>query len=130
MEAQAKEKCRVYRTIVADDEPEFCGWFRSLLEGSEDFQIVGEAANGTEALRLAARWMPDLLVADIYMPEPDGLELARYVRQHLPSIKVILISSHEGYIYERLAREEGALTFIPKAGLSLYAMRQVLQGKR
>ena len=119
----------MYRVIVADDEPEARQWLRSLLEGSEDFQVVGEASNGTEALRLVELLLPDLVIADVYMPSPDGLELARYIQHHFPGTKTILISVHGERVYERLAREEGALAFIRKAELSLDALRQVLQGE-
>ena len=119
----------MYRVIVADDEPEFRRWLCSLLEGNEDFQVVGETSNGAEALSLIELLLPDLVIADVYMPSPDGLELARYVRHHFPGTKAILVSAHGERVYERLGREEGALAFIPKAELSLNALRQALQGE-
>jgi len=119
----------VYRVIVADDEPEFRGWLRSILEESGDFQLVGEASTGTEAVSLIPSLTPDLVIADMYMPEPDGLEVTRYVQRHYPDIKAILVSAHEERVYEKLAREEGALAFIPKVRLSLEALRRALQGE-
>ena len=121
--------CRVYRVFVADDEPEFRDWLRLLLENSEDFRLVGEAKTGTEAIYLIPSVLPDLVIADIYMPEPDGLEVARYVKRHLSGVKAILVSAYEERVYERLAKEEGALAFIPKAKLSLNALRQALKGE-
>jgi YesN/AraC family two-component response regulator len=121
--------CRVYRVFVADDEPEFREWLRSLLENSEDFRLVGEAKTGTEAIYLIPSVLPDLVIADIYMPEPDGLEVARYVKRHFSGVKAILVSAYEERVYERLAKEEGALAFIPKAKLSLNALRQALKGE-
>ncbi len=120
--------CRVYRVVVADDEPQFREWLRSLLERSEDFQLVGEAKDGAGAVHLIMSQLPDLVIADMYMPEPDGLELARYVQLHFSDIKAILVSAYEERVYERLAREEGALAFIPKSRLSLDALRQALKG--
>ncbi len=119
----------VYRVVVADDEPDFRDWLRSLLEGSEDFQLVGEAGSGAEAVQLIPHLEPDLLIADIYMPEPDGLELARYVQNHHPGTRAILVSAHQDRVYERLATEEGALAFIPKTRVSLETLRQALQGE-
>lgn len=119
----------VYRVIVADDEPDFRGWLRSLLDGSEDFQLVGEASTGTEAVDLIPSLTPDLVIADMYMPEPDGLEVARYVQINFPNIKAILISAQQDRVYEKLASEEGALAFIPKTKLSLDALRRALQGE-
>jgi two-component system response regulator YesN len=119
----------MYRVIVADDEPEFREWLRSLMENSEDFQLVGEAKTGVEAIYLIPSVKPDLVIADMYMPDPDGLEVARYVQSHFSGIKAILVSAYEERVYERLAREEGALAFIPKARLSLDALRQALKGE-
>ncbi len=119
----------VCRVMVADDEPEFRGWLRSVLNDSGDFRLIGEVSNGTEALELIPSLLPDLLIADMYMPDPDGLEVVRYVQRHFSGIKAILVSAHEERVYERLAREEGALAFIPKAKLSLDALRQALKGE-
>jgi YesN/AraC family two-component response regulator len=119
----------LYRVVVADDEPEFRSWIRSLLNSSDDFQVVGEASTGTEAVELIPSLVPDLVIADMYMPEPDGLEVARYVQDLFPSTKAILVSAHEERVYDRLAKEAGALTFIPKVRFSLEALRQALQGE-
>jgi two-component system response regulator YesN len=120
---------RVCRVIVADDEPDFRAWLRSLLNDSGDFRLIGEVSNGTEALELIPSLLPDLVIADMYMPEPDGLEVVRYVQRCFSGIKAILVSAHEERVYERLAREEGALAFIPKARLSLDALRRALKGE-
>ena len=117
----------MYRVIVADDEPEFREWLRTLLSDSDDFELVGEAGTGKEAVRLIPFVDPDLVIADMYMPEPDGLEVARYVQHYFPSIKAILVSAYGERVYDRLARDEGALAFIPKARFSLSALRQALQ---
>ena len=116
-----------YNVIIVDDEPDFSHWLRLLLEGSEDFQVLGEASNGIRALSLAECTMPDLVIADIYMPYIDGFELTRYIRQHHPDTQVILISTYGEPIYERLAKQEGALAFISKENLSLKALHQTLQ---
>jgi len=119
----------VCRVMVADDEAEFRGWLRSVLNDSGDFRLIAEVSNGTEALELIPSLLPDLLIADMYMPGPDGLEVVRYVQRHFSGTKAILVSAHEERVYERLAREEGALAFIPKAKLSLDALRQALKGE-
>lgn len=116
----------MYRVVVADDETEFRAWLRALLSSCDDFQVIGEACNGEEALSLLNRLTPDLVIADLYMPEPDGLEIARYIQEHYPHMKAILVSAHRERINEKLARDEGALAFIPKSGLSLVELRHVL----
>lgn len=117
----------LYRVIVADDEPDFNEWLRSLLDKSEDFEVVGQAYNGAEAINLITSTKPNVVIVDIYMPEPDGLEVTRYVHRNLPDIKVILISAYEERIYEKLAREDGALAFIPKTKLSVDTLLRALQ---
>ncbi|MBI4187116.1 MAG: response regulator transcription factor [Chloroflexi bacterium] len=119
----------MYRVIVADDEDIFRQWLCSLLEASGDFQVIGEAGTGSETLRLAGLLLPDAVIADVEMPQQDGLDVARYIKGHLPDIKVILVSSHIGRSYERLAQKEGALAFISKVDLSPAALLQALQQK-
>lgn len=119
----------LWKVIVVDDEPEFRGWVCSLLEGSGEFCVVGEAGTGSEAVSLIPSLNPDLVIADMYIPEPDGLELVRLVQESYPGVKAILISAHEDRVYRRLAREAGALTFIPKVSFSMAAVRQALQGE-
>lgn len=119
----------IVRVVVADDEPEFRAWLRSLLEASKDFRVVGEAGTGEEVLGLIPRLRPDLVIADMYMPEPDGLEVARYVQDTFPGTRAILVSAHAERVYERLAREAGALTFIPKVTFSLDAVRRALRAE-
>jgi two-component system response regulator YesN len=119
---------KIYRVVVADDEPEFRSWLKSLLDDSEDFRLIGEASNGAEVVSLIPSLLPDLVIADMYMPEPDGLEVARYVQHNFSGVKAILVSAYEEHVYERLARDEGALAFIPKSKLSLNALRRALKG--
>lgn len=119
---------KIYRVVVADDEPEFRSWLKSLLDDSEDFRLIGEASTGAEVVNLIPSLLPDLVIADIYMPEPDGLEVARYVQHNFSGVKAILVSAYEEHVYERLAKDEGALAFIPKAKLSLDALRRALKG--
>ena len=117
----------MYRVILADDTEQFLVWFRPLLEGSQDFQVLGEASTGRGALRLVELLKPDFMIADVEMPELDGLDVARCLQRQWPDIKVILTSTHTEPEYEILAKEEGALAFNPKEMLSLDTLRQALQ---
>ena len=112
---------------MADDESEFRRWLRSLLETSETFRVVGEAKSGTEALDLVSRLKPDVVITDLDMPDGDGLELARGLRADSPDVKVIMVSGQTEKGYERLAKEEGALAFIPKSNLSLDSLFRALK---
>ena len=119
----------MFRVVLADDDDEFRLWLRSRLDGSADFEVVGEASSGRDAIGLASRLNPDLVIADVYMDEVDGLDVARHIRRELPDVKAVLVSAHAQRVYERLATEEGALAFIPKEHLSVDALRQALQGE-
>ena len=115
--------------ILADDAGEFREWLRSLLEGSSRFTVVGETQTGSETIKLVGSLMPDLVITDVEMPDGEGLEVVRILREQVPALKVIVISGNTGKGYELLAREEGATAFIPKAQLSLEALFQVLLGE-
>ena len=113
----------MYRVVLADDAPDFLAWLRALLEQSGEFLVVGEAGDGRRALELIEALHPDAVLADVDMPELDGLDLARAVHRCWPVVRVLLFSGHSERTYARLARTEGALAFIPKPSLSLAALR-------
>ena len=116
----------MHRVIVADGVTEFRQWLSSILNESGDFQVIGEAATGPEAINLIEYLSPDLVLADVDTPETDGLDIARYVRHYCPRIKAILISTEDEPIYSTLAIDENVLAFIPKAKFSLDTIRQLL----
>ena len=116
-----------YRVLVVDDEPGFRRWLNSLLNRSDEFKQVGEASSGSEAMSLIEHLMPDLVISDIYMPDIDGFELIRHIKQCFPNIHTVLISAYAERSTERMATQEGALAFIPKEALSLQALRQALK---
>lgn len=116
-----------YRTILVDDDPLFRAWLRPSLEESAHFQILGEACNGAECIRLVNEVKPDVVILDVHMPDWDGLELADYIKTNFSDIKTIVTSSHSDQVYSRLAEQDGAVAFIPKADLSISALLQALQ---
>lgn len=122
------DRSACYSVVIADDEPEFRKWLINLLESSGDFNVIGEASSGSEAVELIPQLVPDLIIADMYMPEPDGLEVAKCVQIHYPDTRAILVSAYADRVYDRLAKEAGALTFIPKVSFSLDVLRKALQG--
>ncbi|MBE0431297.1 MAG: response regulator transcription factor [Dehalococcoidia bacterium] len=124
---QVQGPSRTYRTILADDDPLFREWLRPVLENSAHFQVLGEACNGAECIRLVDKVRPDLVVLDVYMPDWDGLELADYLKKNFADIKTIVTSSHNDEVYSRLAEQDGAVAFIPKARLSVTALLDALR---
>lgn len=118
--------------LLADDHTIVRQGLRSLLETATEFQVLGEAADGQEALRLAASLHPDVLLADIMMPRLNGLEVARQVRSVSPATRVIILSMYDTEAYVAEALQAGVAGFVLKKSTSselIEAIRQVLAGR-
>jgi len=99
------------RTLIIDDEPLARGRLRQLLEAESDFEILGEAADGAEAILLAERLRPDLLFLDVQMPEVDGFGvIARLTTDPLPA--VIFVTAYDKFALQ--AFEVHALDYLLK----------------
>lgn len=81
-----------YRVLLADDQVLFRSAVARLIDAEEDFVVVGEAPNGLEALELARRLTPDLVVLDVEMPVMNGVEAAQHILTELPATKVIMLT--------------------------------------
>jgi DNA-binding NarL/FixJ family response regulator len=101
--------------VVADDDPDYRQLVRYLLASvSELMTVVAEAEDGVEALTLALRERPDILITDLMMPRLNGIELTRRIRAALPLTKIILISSYTEDAYRLMASDSGADVFVSK----------------
>jgi DNA-binding NarL/FixJ family response regulator len=101
--------------VVADDAADYRELVRTLLRPISDMMtIVGEAADGEEALALVRLRPPDLLITDLIMPRLNGVELTRQIRQELPYTKIILMSSYTEDAYRLMASDSGADAFVSK----------------
>ena len=111
--------------LIVDDHADFRASARALLD-SEGFDVVGEAADGSAALDVVERIRPDIVLLDIQLPEPDGLEVAdRLASRPQPPI-VVLISSRDAAVYGARLRDSPARGFIPKSGLSGEALASLV----
>lgn len=81
------------RVLLADDHSVVRKGLRGFLELDDDFEVVGEAANGEEAVRLAAEHRPDVVLMDILMPKMDGIAATEIIRRDLPDTEVIALTS-------------------------------------
>jgi DNA-binding NarL/FixJ family response regulator len=92
------------RVLVADDQAMVRAGFRMLLSREDDIEVVAEAANGREAVELAARHRPTLVLMDIRMPELDGLHAARLILRDNPAARILILTTFDldEYIYEAL----------------------------
>jgi DNA-binding NarL/FixJ family response regulator len=120
------------RVLLADDHGLMRAGLRALLLAEPDITVVGEAQDGAEALQMAARLTPDVLIADISMPPPDGIEVARRISRSSPSTHVLILTMHEDGNLARDALAAGARGYIIKRALEAdltTAIRLVAQGQ-
>jgi len=102
------------RLVIADDHELIRAGLCAMLTGQRGLEVVGEAANGREALALCRRLQPDLALIDVRMPEMDGLATCRSIKQECPGTSVILITVYEKSEYLIEALKAGAAGFVLK----------------
>jgi two-component system response regulator NreC len=105
---------RPIRILVADDHAILRQGLVRLLETIEGFEVVGEAADGAEAVEKVLRLDPDVIVLDIVMPSVDGIEAARRIRREHPRTEVVILTAHRSETYQRQAFEAGARGYLLK----------------
>lgn len=109
----------LYGVLVVDDEMLIRQGIINYLDWEQEgFQIVGEAANGNEALDLIEKVHPHLILTDVVMPGMDGLELIKIVKENYPSIEIVALSSFENYDYVRSTFQSGVADYILKPKLN------------
>src|SRR5690606_643450 len=87
---------RVIRVLLVDDQPLIRGGFRALLDAEEDLEVVGEAADGAEGVRLARELVPDVALVDVQMPGLDGIETTRQITAdpRLDGVRVVILTNY------------------------------------
>ena len=119
--------------LLAEDHIIVREGFRKMLELENDFQIVGEAADGREAVVLVKKLRPDVVLMDIAMPRLNGLEATRQIRKIVPGTKIVILSAHNDDAYVQNATDCGAHGFLLKHNSSdavCEAIRQVQKGDK
>ncbi|MGC9371931.1 MAG: response regulator [Thermovirgaceae bacterium] len=102
------------RIVLADDHPLTRGGIRDYLLKEEDFELVGEASDGTEAGELIGREKPDVALLDIRMPGESGVSLARRIRSFAPETAVVMLTSFDAQQYVLSSLRAGAKGFVLK----------------
>jgi DNA-binding NarL/FixJ family response regulator len=120
-------KAKSARLVIADDHELARAGLRAMLTGQRGLEVVGEAANGSEALALCHRLQPDLALIDVRMPGMDGLTTCRAIKQECQGTSVILVTIHENpeYLFEAL--KAGAAGYVLK-DISQYELITAVQG--
>lgn len=117
----------MYKAVIVDDEPDVREGLQLLVDWREHgFEVVGEAANGAEALENMPLWRPNFVVTDIRMPVLDGLEYIRKIREQFPDIEIVVISAHGEFHYAREAMLLGVLDFLLKP-IAGHALRSCME---
>ncbi len=102
------------RILLADDHALVRQGFRMILEAQPDMEIVGQAGNGREAVELAERLRPDVVVMDVAMPELNGTEATRRLAASTPRTRVLALSMHKDSVYVREILRAGARGYLLK----------------
>jgi DNA-binding NarL/FixJ family response regulator len=119
--------------LLVDDHSLVRRGFRRILEDDEGMQIIGEANNGVEAIRMAYELRPKVVVMDLSMPELDGVQATKEIVKHLPGTQVLILSMHAEDNYVRNALDAGARGYLLKSAIDVDlvgAIRDISEGKR
>ncbi|HEV7373467.1 MAG TPA: response regulator transcription factor [Pyrinomonadaceae bacterium] len=120
------------RILLAEDHETIRDGLKLLVNSQPDMEIVGEAENGRVALQLAQELLPDVVVMDVSMPELNGLQATKKLKQKCPQVKVLTLTRHtdDGYLQQLL--QAGASGYVLKQSKSaelLRAIRAVVNGQ-
>ncbi len=121
------------RVVIAEDQAMILGALAALLETEGDIEVVGQARDGREALRLTVSEKPDLLLADIEMPEMTGLEVAAEIKRERLPVRVVILTTFARAGYLRRALDAGASGYLLKdspASALADALRRIHAGGR
>ncbi|HET6143536.1 MAG TPA: response regulator transcription factor [Candidatus Acidoferrales bacterium] len=113
------------RILLADDHALVRRGAQSVLQSQHGWKVVAEAENGRQAIEKAKRYKPDVAVVDIGMPEIDGIEVVRQIRQALPDSKILVLTMHESDQMVRRALDAGANGYLLKSDLTETLTRAV-----
>jgi len=109
-----KEKPKKIRLLLVDDHPIVLDGIKSHLCAQPDLEVVGDAANGQEALRKAKLTLPDVILMDISMPHMNGLEAMVSLRKQVPDAKILILTMHESKEYIAQVVRSGARGYLLK----------------
>ena len=119
------------RILIADNHDALRAGLRALMSGEADLEVVGEAVDGSEALRLADELRPGVVLLDLTLPGPGGIQVTRQLSQSMSQARVLILSVHEDAILAREALQAGAAGYLIKRAVEselINAIRAVDRG--
>lgn len=124
----------IIRIMLADDHPVFRSGLKNILlmNGKLDFDVVCEAENGQEAVDLALEMEPDIIIMDINMPEKDGIEATKIIKEKLPDTKILILTMYTDEAYLKAGLKAGASGYVLKRAVDtelVSAIQTVLNGE-
>jgi len=121
-----------YRILIADDHEIVRRGLRAIVSAQGDWQVIGEALTGRQAVEEARRLKPDLVIMDISMPELNGLEATRQILKELPTVEVLILTMNESEQMAREVLDAGARGYMLKsdAGRDLVAALEALRNHK
>jgi DNA-binding NarL/FixJ family response regulator len=109
---------KLLKLLIVDDDTLIREGLKMILESEEDFQIVGTASNGLEAVKICRDTLPDIILMDIRMPVMDGVESTRLIKEQFKNIKILLLTTFKDSEYIRSAVKYGAEGYVLKSNSS------------
>src|SRR4029434_4118655 len=116
--------------LIVDDNAPFRALLREIVAEEPDLHVVGEAADGAEAMQLTQELRPDILLLDLVMPRVNGLEVLRWIKAERPEIKVIIVTVHDEDAYRQAAEASGADAFLLKKTLGTDLLPTIQRPRR
>lgn len=120
------------RVLLVDDHPITRQGMRALVNQQLNLEVCGEADNASQAIELVASLQPDVVVADISMPETNGIELTKKLREMAPNLPILIVSMHEETLYAERAIRAGAMGYVMKQEVGekvATALQHLLRGE-
>lgn len=114
-----------FRILIADDHSVLRASLHALLSIEADLEVVGEAADGREVLRLAHELNPDIVLLDLVMPGLDGIEVTRQLKKLLPDIRVLILTVYEDASLASEAIRAGAAGYLIKRAVESELIRAI-----